>query len=85
MEKSLMRNLLYDVLENGTATISKQRLLWWMGRSNDTPTAWQILLEEWEEVGGDRADLQGFETHSGWLTLFIGEAEPVVNWSKSDT
>lgn len=50
MKTDLVQSLLIDVRERGAANIEKRKLLWMLGRSNDTVSAWRDLLREWKEV-----------------------------------
>ena len=61
MKQDFLHSLLIDVRDRGSVCIEKRKLLWMMGRTNESAGAWEMLLGEWGEVGGQKQDLHGFE------------------------
>lgn len=75
--------VLMDVSIQGAAVIDKRKLLWLMGKSHDRPTAWAMLLDQWEDIGKDRNDLIGCEVN-GNIVLMLNcgtEVEAVEKWA----
>jgi hypothetical protein len=61
MKNDLLHSFLIDVRESGCGQIPKRKLLWMLGRSNESKTAWATLLEEWKEIDGETDALHGLE------------------------
>lgn len=82
MKTDLLQALLFDIREHGCVWIAKRKLLWMLGRTNESKTAWASLLEEWNEIGGEKGALHGFEHVSN----IILTARPTINigdeWAK---
>jgi hypothetical protein len=78
MRRERLQELLLDVRHRGSVCIEKRKLLWMLGRSNESATAWAMLLDEWQEVGGVRDSLSGKEW-GGWITLVIGKGDGIQN------
>lgn len=60
MANQVLQALLVDVRDQGGACIPKKKLLFFLGRANANSSAWQLLLDEWEEVAPSQK-LFGFE------------------------
>jgi hypothetical protein len=81
MKRGQLHDMFWDIREQGSARVEKKRLLWWLGRTNDGVGAWNLLLDEWEEFGGDREELHGLD-HNGHITLTMGAADKVAeDWA----
>lgn len=50
MANQVLQALLVDVRDQGSVCIPKKKLLFFLGRANANSSAWQLLLDEWEEV-----------------------------------
>ena len=61
MKSELLHSLLIDVRDQGSVRIDKKKLMWMLGRFNESKTVWIGLIEEWQEIAGKKAPLFGFE------------------------
>ena len=81
MKIDLLHSMLIDVRDRGSICIEKKKLLWMVGRKNDGHAVWTSVLNEWEELGGIRADLHGVE-YSLFITLINRAASNVTkDWA----
>jgi hypothetical protein len=69
-----------DVRDHGSARLEKRRLLWMLGRSNESPSAWDSLLDEWVEIGGKKSTLHGFQW-GPYITLTVQAVDKVSGWT----
>ena len=80
-----LRTVLLDVALEGAAIISKPKLVWYLGRGQDRPSAWAELLDEWVNLGQARDDLHGLEVFDKIVLtkpLATGnEHKRVVEWT----
>ena len=53
MAKNLnaLRTVLMDVIAEGAVVINRKKLLLYIGRSQERPSVWSELLDEWVEIG----------------------------------
>ena len=82
----LVEALLMDAFLDGVTVISKKKLLWMLGWTNDKPKAWSGLLAHWERMGHEPGDLQGMEVGNRIVLFFADKAslpdiESVSNWA----
>lgn len=79
-----VRSLLKDVeLEQGIKTTTR-KFLWMLGKQYDVKSAWDALLDEWEEMGHPRKSLHGIALDTGVLILTTakpGDLVPITEWS----
>lgn len=80
MKTDLLHSLLAEVRWTGSAKRHKREILWMLGRVNDHASAWHILLNEWEELGCERAMLHGVE-QGEMITLLSREPASVTDWA----
>lgn len=74
--------LLLDVKDRGSVAIEKRKILYMLGRKNESVSVWRDLLDAWEELGYERKDLYGFE-HNGIITLTISEVDSIQeDWAE---
>jgi len=52
-----------------------------LGRTNESAGAWDMLLDEWVEIGGKKEDLHGLEWAT-FITLTVRLPESVGAWTK---
>jgi hypothetical protein len=82
VKHDLIQAALQDVKLTGSARLNRKKLLWMIGRQNDSASAWGILLDEWEEIGGDRKALQGL-WFGEYVTLLHSASEQISKlWAK---
>jgi hypothetical protein len=77
VKRELLHSLLADVKITGSAQVTKRKLLWMLDRVNENASAWAIVLDEWEEIGGTRADLKGVAIGENY-TLMCGQVDSVT-------
>jgi len=74
--------LLLDVKDRGSVAIEKRKILYMLGRKNESASVWRDLLDAWEELGYERKALYGFE-HNGIITLTISEVDSIQeDWAE---
>lgn len=79
---SLIQGLLHDVTIYGSVCIHQRKLAWMLGRKNMNASAFELLLDEWnEELNEDRSKLRGLG-HGNYYTIMIGEPEQITDWTK---
>ena len=82
VKQDLIHSVLQDVRLTGSAKVNRRKLLWMMGRQNDNASAWSLLLDEWEEIGGDRKALNGLWEGEA-ITLLKAKPDSIVkDWAK---
>jgi hypothetical protein len=81
MNLNRLQEILLDVRDRGSVCIEKKKVLWLLGRSNESASAWAALLDEWEEVGGVRGSLSGKEW-GPWITLVVGDVTGLASVKK---
>lgn len=77
MEIAMLHSFLIDVRDAGSARIDRRKLAWMLGRTNLNASAWQLLLEEWEEIVSTPTTLRGFRIGEKF-TFLAHEGEPVT-------
>ena len=83
MKNDLLHSILQDVRLTGSAQLHKRKLLWLLGRQNDNASAWGLLLDEWEEIAGDRSTLHG-TWHGDTITLLnMASQQLSTHWAVS--
>jgi hypothetical protein len=80
MKTDLLQAFLMDVRERGCAQVEKRKLLWMLGRSNESKTAWVSLLEEWAEIGGEKDALHGLES-GPYVILTARQSTKISEWT----
>jgi hypothetical protein len=81
MKRDLLHSFLIDIRESGCGQIPKRKLLWMLGRSNESKTAWATLLEEWKEIGGDIDALHGL-VREPYIILTVDPSAKVSEWAQ---
>ena len=87
MAKNLnaLRTVLMDVLAEGAVVINRKKLLLYFGRSQERPSVWSELLDEWVEIGQARDSLNGLVVADKIvLTLSVekqGAHTNIENWA----
>jgi hypothetical protein len=79
MKHEALQSFLLDVRDKGSARIDRRKLAWLLGRSNLNASAFQLLLEEWEQIGGEKQKLRGLQWGDDY-TLTTHEATKVADW-----
>ena len=77
----VLNALFLDVHCQGAVTIDKRKLLGLMGKGQDRPSAWEYLLDLWEEAGFDRACLKGAEFERNIILASNIEFVKVEKWA----
>ena len=76
-----------DVFIEGAVVINHKKLLWYLGKSQDRPSVWSELLDEWVELGQSRDSLYGLGVGDKIvLTLAVdkdGAHSKIENWVNS--
>jgi hypothetical protein len=80
MKHEVLQSFLLDVRHMGSAHVDKRKLAWMVGRVNLNASAFQLLLDEWEQIGEDRNKLYGFAWGDEY-TLSVSPVEAVSNWA----
>jgi hypothetical protein len=80
MELSMLRSFLIDVRDMGSARIDRRKLAWMLGRTNLNASAWQLLIEEWEEIITTETTIRGFRIGDEY-TFLTTNGEPVTEWT----
>lgn len=65
---SFVHETLSDVLTRGAIAIDKKKLLFALGAKQDRPSAWERLLEAWEQLDQSRHTLRA---HVLWGTTLV--------------
>ena len=73
--------LFLDIYCQGAIIIDKRKLLGLMGKGQDRPSAWEHLLDLWEEAGYDRSTLSGAEYDKNVILCWENTFEKVTNWA----
>ncbi len=79
MKNEVLQSFLLDVRDKGSARVDRRKLAWMVGRINLNASAFQLLLEEWEQIGGNRNELRGFQWGDEY-TLMAGQPSNVSEW-----
>lgn len=79
MKHEILQLFLIDVRDKGSARIDRRKLAWMLGRTNLNASAYQLLLEEWGQIGGEPSDLLGFQSGDE-LTFSARPASAVTGW-----
>jgi hypothetical protein len=80
MKHEILQAFLVDVRDKGSARIDRRKLAWMLGRINLNAGAFLLLLEEWEQIGGERKRLRGFQWGDDY-TLIAGDVANVTDWT----
>ena len=73
---SFIHNLLSDVILRGATAVDKRKLLFALGAKQDRASAWERLLETWEDMDQPRHGLRGYEV---WGTTIVLVSEVTAN------
>lgn len=80
MELSMLRSFLIDVRDMGSGRIDRRKLAWMLGRTNLNASAWQLFIEEWEEICTSTTTIRGFRIGDDY-TFITTDGEPVTAWT----
>ncbi len=82
MKTELLQSAFHDILAYGSLRMKKSKLLWMLGRSHESPSAWDLLLREWAAFGQTRPL---FGLHWGdEITLSMSASEDIgARWSNA--
>lgn len=80
MKHDLLQAFLIEVRDQGSNRTDRRKLDWMLGRQNLNASAYELLLNEWEQLGSDRKLLRGFQ-YGDYLTFTVANVEPIISWA----
>lgn len=85
MQRILLMDLLTKVAHELVAVIDEKRLLWMLGYKYNKSSAWDELLELWEELGFGRDVLHVTEERGKIVLVSVTSViTPVSKWMPKD-
>jgi hypothetical protein len=71
----LVEATLFEAILEGVAVVSKKKLLWMLGWTNDKPKAWSDLRQHWERMGRNPKELHCTEIRDKVLIISVAQAD----------
>ena len=78
-----LKSTLKDVEIHSAIVTSLKKTLWQLGYTYDKPSAWDVLLDEWVDMGNSRKSLHGIAVGDTLVltTANVGDLVRVTDWA----